>query len=554
MDPAAPRLGRGRRRAESAPPVAAVRPAANAVRADVDIHDRQQIEVELAYPLLRDRPSAYATELLLFVPRNVGVSAQNYARDSFYADLTAYLRMDSPPLTLQELGDPSCESSPLFHLDAALRTLEADIHALPPRPIVVLVKLFGHSFRESVNAARVALQQQIAAACALRGEERGAARELLLQELRALGAGGHAALRRFRSMRRRFQPLSGARPGSVREMFEYVDENTTSFLVEQMAKVATDLQRQGALHDGSGLVAAGLCALMAEAQAVAGERRLEGFSFPDPAQQRTAEFFTYRRGLIKKSMQQAFYLETRALRRDPYVRNAIAMVAAGLAAIWSLVAQVPATLGDLSSETRSAVLVSAVVAYMLKDRIKDLTKEHLGRRLRAYDHDNVIVGDNLVLVGLRGFSGRARERMRWQTPQQVAPRLVQLRAHPRTVAGSDISSEEVIAYSRTLVMGPEPGEQLPAGFALRDILRLNLQRFMLRLDEPLDKVSYFDLRRRRFLRVQTPKVYHLNLLLRVTMGVEKGQEVLLRRYRVVLNKERIVRIEKVHLERNLAGT
>src|SRR5207248_354697 len=106
----------------------------------------------------------------------------------------------------------------------------------------------------------------------------------------------------------------------------------------------------------------------------------------------------------------------RALRRDPWVRNAIAMVAAGLAAIWSLVAQVPATLSDLSTETRLFFLASAVVAYMLKDRIKEISKDYLARRLRHYDHDNAILGDNLVLVGLRGVRGRARERMRWSTP------------------------------------------------------------------------------------------------------------------------------------------
>ncbi|MDW8280589.1 MAG: hypothetical protein RMK29_02690 [Myxococcales bacterium] len=519
------------------------------LRAEVEIHDRQQIEVELAYPLLRDRTSVYVTELLLFVPRNVGVSSHNYSRDNFYADLTAYLRLDSPRLSLSELADLSCERSPLHHLARALSALEADLQARLPQPILVLIKLFGHSFREAVVAARQALQQQIAEAAAARGSQRAAARAALLASLQDMAQNGHVALRRFRALRRRFQPLSGARPQVVRETFEYVDENATSFLVEQMAEVASDLGRQAALHDGSGMVAAALCTLHREAREIAAGRRAEGFVYPNPAQQRTAEFFTYRRGQIKKSMQQAFYLETRALRRDPYVRNAIAMVAAGLAAIWSLVAQVPATLGGLSSETQFLFLASAVVAYMLKDRIKDLTKEYLGQRLRHYDHDNRILADNLSVVGLKGISGRARERMRWTTPAQLPERLRHLRAHPRTVAGSDISSEEVIDYIRTLMLSPEPGSELPPGFALRDILRLNLQRFMLRLDEPLDEVSYFDLRRQRFLRVQTPKVYHVNLLLRVCAGLERSREVLLARYRIVLNKERILRIEKVALHR-----
>lgn len=519
------------------------------LRIDVEIHDRQQLEVELAYPLLRDAPSGYAADLLLFVPRNVGVCADNYSRDEFYRDLTAYLRMDTPPLTLAELADLECKTSPLFHLHQALAALERDVHFRPPRPIVVLAKLFGHVFRESVTAARKALKKQINACAARAPEDRPAGDRALLQALAELGRDGHLALRRFRSMRKRFAPLSGARPGSVRDTFEFVDENATYYLTEQVAQLLLHLQRQPALHDGSGVVAAGIATLQREMEKVAEERRQEGFVFPDPEDPRTAEFFNYRRGLVKKAMQQAFYLETRALRRDPFVRNAIAMVAAGLAAIWSLVAQVPATLGGMSEQTRLLVLASAVVAYMLKDRIKELTKETLARRVRHFDHDNAILGDKLVLAGLRGVRGRARERMRWTVPAALQPEIVQLRTHPRTVAGIDIASEEVVAYSRTLQVAPEPGQELATGFALRDIIRLNLRQFMARLDEPLDRARYYDLKRRRFLQVLIPKVYHLNLIVRVRRGLDRGQQVLLARYRVVMNKERILRIETVATQR-----
>jgi hypothetical protein len=81
-----------------------------------------------------------------------------------------------------------------------------------------------------------------------------------------------------------------------------VDEYATSFLGEQMARIAARLRDEPALHDGSGMVAAALACLMGHARAVAAERRGEGFAYPNPEQQRTAEFFTYRRGLIKKSI------------------------------------------------------------------------------------------------------------------------------------------------------------------------------------------------------------------------------------------------------------
>ena len=91
---AAPRLGR-------------LEPDLDPLRIEVETHDRQQIEVEIAYPLQRAQEVVYRTDLYLFVARNVGVNHGNYGRDAFYTDLRAYLRLDSPPLTLSQLADLS---------------------------------------------------------------------------------------------------------------------------------------------------------------------------------------------------------------------------------------------------------------------------------------------------------------------------------------------------------------------------------------------------------------------------------------------------------------
>ena len=47
------------------------------------------------------------------------------------------------------------------------------------------------------------------------------------------------------------------------------------------------------------------------------------------------------------------------------------------------------------------------------------------------------------------------------------------------------------------------------------------------------------------MQVALPKVYHINLIARVSSG---GRRILLKRWRVVLNKEGIVRLETVLAE------
>src|SRR5688500_19449777 len=108
-------------------------------------------------------------------------------------------------------------------------------------------------------------------------------------------------------------------------------------------------------------------------------------------------------------MQRALYVDTRASTRDPFFRNSAATVAAGLAATWATLAQVPLLTGGLTSSQGALFLGAAVGAYILKDRIKEWVRAALARRLLRYDHDRHIVGDALPPAGMGSFARTAQE-------------------------------------------------------------------------------------------------------------------------------------------------
>src|SRR5271170_3989293 len=88
-------------------PGAASRP--KRLSAQVEVHDRQQLELRLHY--LLDGPSTaqrYTVDSYVFVPRNVGVNRGNYSREQFYADVTSLMRIEAEPLPLHELADRDC--------------------------------------------------------------------------------------------------------------------------------------------------------------------------------------------------------------------------------------------------------------------------------------------------------------------------------------------------------------------------------------------------------------------------------------------------------------
>ena len=518
--------------------------ASGEVRFEVDLHDRQQLEIELAYPLSHHQESTYDVEMYLFIPRNVGVGSQNYSKETFYNDLRAYLRMDSPALHLADLIDFSCQASPLYQLQEAIEALEKQIALSSPRPVVALVKLFGHSFRESVHNDYQKILNDLNVLKDLPSGKRVVLRTELVQAVTTWNQESIHALNLFRTLRRRFTPLAGT--SHTNDVFEQVHEYATAYLIEKIALLSSALEEQTFLYDGSCLVAQLLKILHRYAKRLAKMRHQEGFVNPNPMQLHTAEFSTYRRGIIKRAMQQTFYLDTRTLRREHFRRNIVAMIAAGLASLWTLFVAIflPGSINrSVSDWTSIALLVAAVVAYMLRDRIQEFSRIYLGKKIRYYDHDTAIVGDNLTLLGLRGIKGRVREKANWTTPDKLPSSIVYLRTHPRTVAGTDISTEETFYYERLLTLGTEDQATLPPGFALRDILRFNLRHFMARLDNPLEPIRYYDVHTDRFVRLDSPKVYHLNLIVRVVSSTEG--ELMLSRHRVVLNKETILRVEAV---------
>src|SRR6185312_16292633 len=106
------------------------------------------------------------------------------------------------------------------------------------------------------------------------------------------------------------------------------------------------------------------------------------------------------------------------------------------------------------------------------------------------------------------------------------------------------AGETVLCYTRGLLLGVEPGA-VTDGLAFRQILRLNLRHFFTRLDEAEQHEAHYAADEGRFVQVALPKVYHINLIARVRSG---GRRILLKRWRIVLNKEGIVRLETVLAE------
>jgi hypothetical protein len=119
-----------------------------------------------------------------------------------------------------------------------------------------------------------------------------------------------------------------------------------------------------------------------------------------------------------------------------------------------------------------------------------------------------------------------------------------MRAARTTVQQVELALEEIIHYRKTIeVRGRDETQDK---YWVRDVLRINVRHFLVRLDESREKIAFFDAEGVQFRSKEVPHVYHLNAIIRLSRQGSDGRTLeRLERMRIVLDKAGIVRIEHV---------
>ena len=513
---------------------------------EVTARDARTLELRRVLPMPTLGRSSHDLDAYFYFPRSFGISSETWDQRAFYRDAKVYLRVTAPGLGLVELADLDNPINPIGQLRGRLPQL---MDKEPPAvsALVTLAQVHGAALADALSEEAKRLRGFVKASPKTRRkrkrEDRLAAQntrrrriEVGIERLCADGLRALAAVRRVRAKATAYRALA---PPALFDALAFAEEYATAVLDEELAELARAIDADPRLRDGSAL-ATRLRLQIARTAEIANRRRLDqGFAVPWG---RAPDQFTYRTGLLKKELQRALYIDTRRTGADPLVTNTAAMVAAGLAATWATLAQLPLWTGGWSTRQGMLFLSVAVGAYMIKDRIKEWTRTMLSRRLLAWDYNHRITTASLERAGLRSWSGRARERMRHLAADTVPASVHALRVSKRTVRGVTFELENVVHYQRALQLHARSGDSARHLFGVKEIMRLSLTEVLRRLDDPKDRVAFYDDDTCRFVRRKLPRLYHLNLVVRVT---DESQATAIARFRVIVNRDGIRTIEQV---------
>jgi hypothetical protein len=183
--------------------------------------------------------------------------------------------------------------------------------------------------------------------------------------------------------------------------------------------------------------------------------------------------------------------------------------------------------------------VTLVVSYIFKDRIKDLLRYHLSRKMTRFLFDHKIRVHDVAgkIVGV------CRESFGFVKGRKLPAEVLELRNRDHiTEIENGWVGEDILLYRKRIRLHPGRVRRIFSEYevaGVNDIMRFNVQEFLRRMDDP--KKELFVMDDEGYHRIRGDRVYHLNMIVRMTMAGRSLQM----RYRVVLNREGIKRIEHV---------
>ena len=369
----------------------------------VEARDLRTIEVRQFFSLPQDESSVsqYLTNMYFFFPAGFGLMTESLSNRDFFKRSQIYMRMHSPDLELSELYDLNSPGNPAAILRKKLPLLLTR-EAPSGDALTALAQLLGAEISDAIDVKLRFLKKSIRNANA-----HGLALSNLDTELSGFCSDLLATLNALRRIRLKALAHGAVVHEEFKSALYFCSEYLGAVTDEALAELATALDRSNGLRDGTGVLTQMRLEVARTAEQVNGWRIDQGLLVPWRADH---ELFTYRMGLLKKELQQSLYVNTRGGKRDPFVRNTAAMIAAGLAATWATLAQLPLWTGAWATEEGLLFLGVAVGAYILKDRIKEWVRQALAVRWNPWDEDRKVLGDTLAQVDLGAFNGRAKER------------------------------------------------------------------------------------------------------------------------------------------------
>ncbi len=475
-------------------------------------HDNYNIELKLNYNF-KDikKTKKYDLDMFLFIPESLNINKNTYNKEEFYNTKQSYIRFMTPRFEIMQIV-----AKPFDNLEKCIDHLLKETTKKNKKAFIFQIKIFGSIFKSSLRDNVVYIKKQV------KNDKEmfnSSIISKLIDEISII-------LSKYRKLMKKIQGF--VLDDEIFKVYRFGDEYL-SFIIE---KYFIEIYK---LMKNENIKKTVLSFLNEEKK----YREKSGYANPNQDEKNNQKYL-YKAGELKKFINSALFLNITWKKEGYILEQAVLSLTAGLA---MLVATGLSTYYQSKYSNLSyLVVLFLALTYVLKDRLKDLSRMFFSSKLRKrlYDH----------IISIKPKNGRnlgfLKEGFVIRKYKSINNEIKNLREQEHL---TDVEyfrkAENILVYKKYVKLFPKRINKYLGNymtFGINDITRINFQKFLKSMDNPEKLIGITDENGISY--VKGKRTYNVNMIVRMRY---KSRIVGYRRYRVVLNRKGIIKLEEVKL-------
>ena len=473
------------------------------------IHDKFSIEFKVGFSGTEGvKVDHFDVNSWIFIPNGLDINEQTYVKDRFYSDMKSNVRLLTPAFTLKQMVEG--EEAPIRHVKKALEASLKEPSQDHLDEFEFQLKLFASIFKSSIRDESASIMAH-------------ADDSLTYERCMVYADDVRRVLQEFRELCRQVDSSHEEMLTKIGFADEFISHQADIRTMKVLKAIR--LSERQEMKDAF----KSLADLLVDEKAYKSE---QGYSHTVMGDEVNNRRLLHRHSLLKKYIESALYLKANTTQDGKAVKQISFSLAAGLAMMVYLLVTMPFQkyLGNYPS----LIFFILVLFYILKDRIKELTRWLFAYQLKDKYYDNktvVNIKDRKV--------GWIKEGMDFITDDKVPEEVLKLRNRNKLEADNKLLAEKIILYrKRVEIDNAVLRNQYDYEFkGINDIIRYHINYLTKKMDNPESMIDCLD-DQQQVQSVKAERVYILHFVMQFKWEDQVEYKV----FRVVVNRNGIISI------------
>jgi len=486
------------------------------ISVNTKIHDKFSLECKIAYKARRKKKvNDFLLNTWIFVPNSLDINPATYSREDFYKDIRTNIRLITPVFLVRDIA--SGQALPLKNLEMAMRQLASTPTRSNIAEYEYQIKMFSAIYKSAIRDQLA----YILNAAQLEDKE-----ELIVDFLNQTTN----ILQKYRSL----APIIKTPTVSniVYNYFTFGDEFMTNLTEKELFGLLNQFK-----HINEADLREKLEPLILKTLENEDEHKIAcKYLHVEPESTNKNKDFIFRLSALKKYVESDLFINAKKKRDGVFIEQIYLSIAAGLSMVFATA--VAFSFQQAYGNFTMPFFVALVVSYMLKDRIKELSRYYFAQKISTKYYDNkttISVKDKEI-----GFS---KESFDFIVEENVPHHVMRLRNRiPLIEADNRYSKEKIILYRKTVHLNRQTLDENTNYDidGIVEIFRLNILSFIRKTDNP--EVPLYVLNEdEKVFEIMGVKNYYLNIIVQY----KHDEDEKFKRYRVGFNRDGINSIEEM---------